>query len=188
MVDYYFDLETYSPGDEPNPAQDKIITIQYQELWPIDGNPRGKLQILTEWDFGSEKAMLEEFAKVFFGQKVWDFIPVGFNLYGFDLISLLSRYDYHFGTSHGIAWLHDKPVLDIKSTLVLLEKGNFKGSGDIFGKRDKNPVKEWYELGVPGRAQIIAYVEHEANRFHLLHKNLRYEIPRLRDGLQRIMA
>jgi len=95
-------IETCSLGGKPNVAEDKIIAIQYQELSPFEGNPRGDLQIHTEWDYGSEKALLKAFAKVFLTESVWDFVPVpvGFNLYGFDLPSLLSRYDHHFGTSH----------------------------------------------------------------------------------------
>ncbi len=186
MVEYYLDIETYSPGEKPNVGQDKIITIQYRELSP-DGNPRGELQILTEWDCGSEKALLEAFAKVFLTENTWDFVPVGFNLYGFDLLSLPSRFNFHFGTSHGLAWLYDKPVLDIKPVLVIMGRG-FKGSGDIFGKRYPNPVKAWYESGEPGRQQIIEYVVREANRFISIYQSLKWDIPRLREGLQKVAA
>jgi hypothetical protein len=187
MVECYLDIETYSQGERPDIAQDKIITIQYRELWPMDGNPRGKFQILTEWDYGSEKALLEAFAKVFMTQNVWDFVPVGDNLHEFDIPTLLSRYNHHFGTSHGLDWLYRKPMLDIKPILVLMKR-SFKGCGDIFGKRSENPVKAWYESGVPGRAQIVAYIEHEADRFILLYKNLKYELPRIRESLQKVMA
>jgi hypothetical protein len=188
MVEYYFDIETYSLGGKPNVAEDKIIAIQYQELSPFEGNPRGDLQILTEWGYGSEKALLEGFAKVFLTENVWDFVPIGFNLYGFDLPSLLSRYDHHFGTSHGLAWLYDKPVLDIKPTLVMLEKGSFKGCGDIFGKRELNPIRAWYESGDTGHAQIVAYIEHEAYQFIRLYQSLKWEIPQLKPQFQKVIA
>jgi hypothetical protein len=179
MVEYYFDIETYSPSEKPNIAQDKIITIQYQELSP-DGNPRDQLQILTEWGSGSEKALLETFGKMLLTQNPWDFIPVGFNLIGFDLVSFLTRYNHHFGTSYGLEWFHDKPVVDLKPVCVLLENGHFKRCGDIFGKRSKNPVKDWYESGDSGRSQIIAYAASEAARFIQVYQNLKWEIPRLK--------
>jgi hypothetical protein len=187
MGEYYLDVETYSLGEKPNVTEDKIITIQYQELSP-DGNPRGQLQILTEWDCGSEKALLEALAKVFLTENPWDFVPVGFNLIGFDLVSFLTRYNRHFGTNHSLNWFYDKPVLDIKPVLVLLEKGNFKGCGDIFGKRSKNPVKGWYESGDSGRQQIIGYAVGEAARFIRVYQNLKWEIPQLKPQLQKVMA
>ena len=48
MVEYYLDIETYSPSETPNVTEDKIMTIQYRELSP-DGNPRGEVRILAEW-------------------------------------------------------------------------------------------------------------------------------------------
>ncbi len=186
MVEYYFDIETHSPGEKPNIAQDKIITIQYQEL-SADGNPRGQSQILTECDSGSEKALLESFAKVFLTENPWAFVPVGFNLYGFDLISFLVRYNHHFGTNYGLQWLYDKPVFDIKPVLIMMERG-FIGCGDIFGKRYPNPVKAWYESGQPGRAQIIGYVAGEAARFVQVYQNLKWEIPRLKESLKKVVA
>jgi len=64
LTEYYFDMETYSPQERPDPANDKIITIQYQQL-SRDGGPDGDLQILTEWDCGSEKELLDRFRKNF---------------------------------------------------------------------------------------------------------------------------
>ena len=32
MAEYYFDIETYSPNEKPNPDTDKIITIQFQRI------------------------------------------------------------------------------------------------------------------------------------------------------------
>lgn len=83
--------------------------------------------------------------------------------------------------------MNGKPVIDVKPILVLMNR-SFKGCGEIFGKRSQNPVKAWYESGVPGRAQIVAYVELEADRFILLYKNLKYELPLLREPLQKVMA
>jgi hypothetical protein len=45
--------------------KNKIITIQYERLSTLNGRPEGELAILTEWKSHSERAMLENFRKVF---------------------------------------------------------------------------------------------------------------------------
>ena len=49
MAEYYFDIETYSPREKPDPETDKIITIQFQRIDLKTGEPRGDLIILKEW-------------------------------------------------------------------------------------------------------------------------------------------
>ena len=58
MVEYYFDIETYSPGEKPNPETDKIITIQFQRMDLRTGKPREELVILKEWE-----ALISKFNK-----------------------------------------------------------------------------------------------------------------------------
>jgi len=65
MAEYYFDIETYSPGEKPNPETDKIITIQFQRIDLKTGKPREKLEILKEWE-SSEKQIVTEFFNRFF--------------------------------------------------------------------------------------------------------------------------
>ena len=48
MAEYYFDIETYSPGEKPNPETDKIITIQFQRIDLRSGEPKEDLIILKE--------------------------------------------------------------------------------------------------------------------------------------------
>ena len=55
MTEYYFDTET--TGFDP--SEDKIITIQFQELDRFTGKPIGDLKILKEWE-SSEKEILTE--------------------------------------------------------------------------------------------------------------------------------
>ena len=64
MGEYYLDIETYSPLEKPNPLNDKIVSVAYQRLSTEQGLPEGDLTIITEWDFGSERAMLDEFRSV----------------------------------------------------------------------------------------------------------------------------
>ena len=44
MAEYYFDIETYSPQERPDPSKDKIITVQFQRLSTKDGNPEGEIE------------------------------------------------------------------------------------------------------------------------------------------------
>ncbi len=48
MAEYYFDIETYSPRDKPNPETDKIITIQFQRIDLRTGKPKEDLVILSK--------------------------------------------------------------------------------------------------------------------------------------------
>ena len=49
MAEYYFDIETYSPGEKPNPETDKIISIQFQRIDLRTGKPLENPTILKEW-------------------------------------------------------------------------------------------------------------------------------------------
>ncbi len=186
MTEYYFDLETYSPNEKPDPTKDKITTIQYQEFQRFEGTPKGDLQILTEWDCGSEKAMLEAFRKVFMTDNAFDFVPVGINLYGFDLLALISGLNRHFDLNLGIEMFRNKPVLDLKGVMVMVNGGNFSAMSDVFGKPTPNPVKGWYDASNYG--QIIDYIRRENRKFIRVYQNLKYELPRLKAQLWKAVS
>lgn len=57
MEGYYFDIETYSQGEFPDPKTDKIITIQFQKINLKTGKILGDLQILKEWEDGEEEML-----------------------------------------------------------------------------------------------------------------------------------
>jgi len=186
MVDYYFDIETYSPGERPNPTEDKIITIQYQRL-SRDGKPLEPLTILTEWELGSEKALLEAFQKVFLTENPFDFVPIGINLYGFDLLALVSGFNRHFGLNL-LDLLRTRPVLDLKSTMVLACDGNFSGWGEIFGKPSPNPIKGWYDAGPAGYPQIKDYITREAQKFIRVYQYLKWKTLPFKADLLKVVA
>ncbi|MEM3161044.1 MAG: hypothetical protein QXJ74_09710 [Nitrososphaera sp.] len=177
MVEYYFDIETHGEG-KPDPQKDRIITIQYQKL-QLDGKPDGKLRILTEWDYGSEKAMLEEFRKYFLTEKLFDFVPVGLNLYGYDMICLIKRWNTLLGLNHGIELIRDKPVIDIKSLLVMMNGGRFVGHNELLGKDvSGSMVRTWYAEGK--RGEILKYIENEAKNFITKYQILKREVAKIR--------
>ncbi|MBR9689659.1 MAG: hypothetical protein GOV01_02050 [Candidatus Altiarchaeota archaeon] len=149
MTSYYFDLEVYSKGQRPDPRKDKVITIQYQKVDMRTGEPHGDLKILKEWE-SSEEEIVNKFYDRFFKNRrsVWDFVPIGNNLnFEFEFLkekfsefcdTKLTSFDLHYNTPH----------LDLKHLLVVLNSGEFKGSGlhNFTGKTTSGRViREFYE-------------------------------------------
>ncbi len=149
MAEYYFDIETYSPGERPDPDTDKIITIQLQRIDLRTGKPIGELKILREWE-SSEKEIVTELYNTFFkdGQSVWDFVAVGMNL-NFEWEFLISKFNKYFGKKILSRDLHyNRPHIDIKPIIVLLNNGSFKDAKlDKFTKKshDGKVIKPMYE-------------------------------------------
>jgi len=174
-------METYSPQERPDLTNDKIITIQFQKLSRI-GKPDGDLQILTEWDCGSEKELLDRFRKIFFSGSDFSFIPVGMNLYGFDLVSLIYRLNHHFNLNLSVELFRNRPVIDIKTILIMMNDGQFKGYNSILGKKQLgNVIRTFYENKEYDK--IIEYIKDETANFIKKYQILRKEIPNLRGAL-----
>jgi DNA polymerase elongation subunit (family B) len=179
MGEYYFDIETYVSSEKPDPRYDKIITIQYQRLSTGGESSEGALEILTEWDSGSERAMLDSFRQVFLTGRSFDFIPVGLNLYGYDMIVLLNRLNHHFDLKLDIGFFRDRPLIDIKPILVLMNGGNFRGHADLMGRGESGAqVKVWYEA--KDYNSIISYIQREAKNFVEKYRFLKEEVGAIR--------
>ena len=167
MAEYYFDIETYSPQDKPNPETDKIITIQFQRIDLRTGKPREDLVILKEWE-SSEKQIVTEFFNRFFaeGSNIWNFVPVGYNL-NFEWEFLISKFEKYLGKKLTSRDLHFKrPHLDLMTIIVFLNEGEFKGAkiSNYTGKAHNGiNVKKWYENGEYDK--IEEYVREEAEGF-----------------------
>ena len=148
MTEYYLDIETHTTGQNPVPEQDKIITIQFQRIDLSTGIPSGELTILKEWESSEEQIVTEFYNRFFRGARVWDFIPVGHNL-NFEWEFLMVKFEKYLGkkfTSRD--FYYNRPCLDLKPILVLLNKGNFKGARlDAFTNKpvDGSVIKTYYE-------------------------------------------
>jgi hypothetical protein len=174
MAVYYLDFETTGI----DPFNDKIITIQYQKLNEETGRPLSPLEILREWEL-SEQAMLREFLDIFGYQgSKWKFIPIGFNL-RFEFYFLLIRVKEVLGIDLPLKWLYfDKPYVDIKSTIIMINKGRFKGSklSWFTDKKDHgHKIPLWY---TQKQFQTIeSYIIDETKEFIDAYQFLIQELP-----------
>ena len=176
MGTYYLDIETTGLDE----VQNKIITIQYAELERGTGNLLGELTILKEWELG-EKEMLRRFIEEspITNHYSFDFIPVGYNL-GFEhkfLLEKSSKYDDLFPIT-----ILDRPCIDLRSIGVLMNKGEFRGSGldKLTGKSHSGtPVVHWYD--VKKYDEIENYIKNETDAFVKWYKWLHQELPQLRN-------
>lgn len=191
MAEYYFDTEVAYEEDEHelyirgegalHPSTCKLVTIQFQKL-SSGGEPEGELQILKEWEMG-EEGMIREFAKLLNPRRVWEFVPVGYNLM-FDLGMLRGR-AARYGVEYDEWFLSNNlPKIDLKYICIGLNGFKFSGSGlDRFCNKPPNGelVPVWYLNGEYDK--IVSYVEREAEEFISLYRKLKRYLPKLREEL-----
>lgn len=130
MTEYYFDIET----SELDPWKNQVIAVAYQLV--SRNLPSGDLIILRAWESGGERGILSKVMKLGLfdidGGKSFNFIPVGTNLF-FDLVFLFVRTQKlglkRWTTKRILQFLQEKPMKDIKTALVAMNDGSFKGSG-----------------------------------------------------------
>lgn len=169
MANYYFDIETaplgaykHVPDAGFNPITAKIISIQYQKLWQETGEPIEELKILKEWDDdSSEELIIKEFAKIFFSDYVWDFVPIGNNL-AFDFRFLKAKFNQYLGER--TRRLGHRPFVDVKHTLIIINNGQFRGYDALLGKsHEAKNIPDWYYSKQFDR--IEDYIQREAKSF-----------------------
>ena len=181
MPTYYLDIETTGLDER----RGKIITIQYQELERGTGRPLGDVTILKEWE-GGERAMLERLIHdtPIISSYQFDFIPVGYNL-GFEHKFLLAKTNQH-GLPRINLLAH--PCIDLHGTGILMNHGEFKGSGldKITGKKQSGGnVPEWY--GTRDYGMIEEYVTDETREFTKWYVWLLTRLPHLREEWNHVL-
>ncbi len=171
MGNYYFDIETTGL----DPKKSKIITIQYQELDRNTGEATGKLIILKEWEL-TEKVMIDKFIRdsKIDGNYAFNFVPTGYNLC-FEHNFLKERTALHSLNPLDIL---SKPFIDLRAFGILMNNGEFKGSGldKLTGKETSGKeIPIWYENKEYDR--IIKYIENETKSFIEFNAWLYKEMP-----------
>ncbi|MDD9953403.1 MAG: hypothetical protein OXR66_03640 [Candidatus Woesearchaeota archaeon] len=139
MVYYYLDLETHGEGD-PNPEQDKIISIFHCAMDPSTGKQIGEPVLLKSWDSSEEDIVKKLYERL--KKHVFDFVPVGFSVL-FDLWFLKSKFNKYCEANLDDSFFVNRPYLDLKHVAVLANQGRFKG---VRLTNEGNPIKDWYEF------------------------------------------
>lgn len=115
----------------------------------------------------------------FLTEKDFDFVPVGQNLYGYDLIVLLQRLNHHFNLDLDIGFLRNRPVIDIKPILVLMNDGRFSGYNELLGRSESGAqVRLWYQAR--DYESILSYVRREARNFIEKYQFLKRQLRSIR--------
>ena len=174
MATYYLDIET-TGLDETDAS---IITIQYQQLERGTGRPVGDVTILKEWELG-EKGMLEKLINdtMIYSPSPFDFIPIGYNL-GFEHKFLLAK-----SRLYGLLEINvlDLPHVDLHSVGIMMNSGEFKGSGldKITGKKQSGTnIPYWYSE--QQYDLIEEYIMDETQEFIKWYRWLLNRLPDLR--------
>lgn len=176
MVEYYFDIETTGL----DPEKDQIITIQRQLI--KFGRSAGPIEILNTWD-SSEKEILEEFLSIAYCQNMWDFVYIGANLlFDFNFINERAKKYGFKGTD--LAYCCERPHLDLKHVMILLNEGRFKGYSDILGKGmqlDNTLVPQWYYE--KKYEEIEQHVKLEAEKTIEFYGKIKEHLPPIKNKL-----
>jgi hypothetical protein len=173
-LEYYFDIETTGTNFD----QDKIITIQWQELDRYTGKPIGKLNILKRWD-SSEKRILKEFLPNLTCNP-WDFVFIGKNLF-FDFCMLNERLKHFKLGEIDLRCLNERASLDIRPILVIMNDGSFKEYDKVLPKTNPTTGGMIPKLYKEGKYfEIIEYIKDETKDFVRAYKIFKREMPKLK--------
>ena len=142
------------------------------------GGEQDELKILKAWESTEEK-ILRDFYDIFkpVPEEKWKFVPIGNNL-SFDFTSLLFRWRKIGINVPSRNLFLEKPYIDIQSTLIMFNKGEFKGANleKFAGKQHSGTmVSQWYDQ--KDYSSIQKYIEAEAEGFISLYKYLIDRLP-----------
>jgi hypothetical protein len=189
-MEIYFDLEIGYENEKIidklrnglkvsfNPAACKIITIQYQ-LLNDNGTANGPLRIFKEWE-SSEEEIIRKIFNILNPARLWEFIPVGYNIY-FDLGVFKERAKL-YGLEYSDWFIyHELPSIDIKHICLGMNAFRFKDSGlnKFTGKETTGVlVPVWYHQKEYNK--IINYIKKEAAEFIEFYVKLKQKLPEFR--------
>jgi len=170
---WYLDIETTGL----DPKVDKIITIQYAKLERGTGKQVGDLKILKRWEMPIHE-MITTLIRDTSIDHPYAFmcIPVGYNL---DFENRFLRY-----MSLGKIDLSLRPKIDLFSLGILINGGEFKGSGldQITNKKQSGRmIPTWYANH--DYNLIIDYIEDETKSFVKWYSNLHNYLPTIKEKL-----
>jgi hypothetical protein len=149
-----------------SPEENDIISIQTQEL-DSNGNPIGELIILKSW-LSNEEQIIKDFYKIFVKERLnpFDFIFIMQNsLFDFRfLINKFKKYNLDIGNSMDFCFSY--PVIDLRTTLIIANNMQFKGSGlssMTLKKTDGKMIPEYFKSKEYDK--IVEYIVQETESF-----------------------
>jgi hypothetical protein len=157
---YYFDIETTGL----DPENDQIITIQYQKIGLASAKPEGSPTILKSWnDPKGEEGIIEKILPLIMSDNPFGFVPIGNNL-NFEYKFLVSKINQYKNLDVDAGYFHNRPSIDLKPVMVLLNGGRFKGYHLILNKSGSgSSVPQWYAKKEFNN--IIEYIIDETTKF-----------------------
>jgi len=160
MPPYYFDIETTGL----DPESDQIITIQYQKIGLASAKPEGPLTILKSWkDPKGEQGIIEKIIPLIMALNPFGFVPIGNNL-NFEFKFLARRINQYKKLDLDSGYFHNRPHIDLKPVMILINGGRFKGYHLILNKAISGAnVPEWYKKNQ--FEKIIEYILDETSCF-----------------------
>ncbi len=188
MPTYYIDMETTGLNELDN----KIITIQYAELkrelgknehgeevWINSAQMVEPLTILKEWE-SDEKTILKKFFQDsgILDPYTFSFVGLGYNL------QFEQKFLWQRAMTNGLKPINllSKPFIDLHTVGILMNRGEFRGSGmdKITNKpHDGKIVVDWYNQG--NYNNIESYIKNETENFLQLYGWLLDKMPNLLD-------
>ena len=188
MPTYYIDMETTGLNELDN----KIITIQYAELkrefgkneygeevWINSAQMVEPLTILKEWE-SDEKTILKKFFQDsgILDPYTFSFVGLGYNL------QFEQKFLWQRAMTNGLKPINllSKPFIDLHTVGILMNRGEFRGSGmdKITNKpHDGKIVVDWYNEG--NYKNIEDYINNETENFLQLYGWLLDKMPNLLD-------
>ena len=160
MPPYYFDIET-TGLDSTN---DHIITMQFQKIGLASAKPEGPLTILKSWTYKKgEAGLIEKILPLVMSENPFGFVPIDNNL-NFEYKFLTEKINQYQNLDLDIGYFHNRPSIDLKPVMVLLNGGRFKGYHLILNKAGTgSSIPQWYEN--KEYKKIIEYVIDEITSF-----------------------
>jgi len=174
VPNYYLDIETTGL----DPKEDKIITIQFAELDRNTADQIGELQILKLWNYSSEKELLDDFIlkSNINDSYPFSFVPVGYNL------SFEHNFFYDRCKVNDLEPIDilNNPFIDLRSIGIIMNNGEFKGSG-LDKLTNKKQIGSIIPKLYPEQrySEIEDYIRDEAKEFVDFAKWLYNELPLL---------
>jgi hypothetical protein len=142
---------------------------------------------LKEWECGSnERIIIQWFYKKYVENKSkWYFIPVGNNL-EFEFRMLNFKLCQYFGNKAGLDFTENKPKLDVKDALIMMNGCRFKDYSSIIGKSHKaKEIALWYAN--KDYEEIEKYIIEEAENFVSAYSIMLSEFDKVRKMLPPIV-